>query len=234
MDDPLYVCSSCGLVHTDRGTPEETAKAWEEWPVNYDPSWPAARARQVYVAEFLVQHGLTKGVFDVSVGDGFFIKECRRRGIPATGLVQGRSRPGCYTGTIENNEVEGRFPVVCINWTLENTADPVAMLRWARAYGDHVVVATSSRILVPFKKPLWAYIDRSPVHLHPQFFSFETLRSTMGHAGLAVGINNRYIDSDYLVVVGVDGEGWWSGDHPDKVIEFFNRWHEDTKCYARD
>jgi len=157
------------------------------------------------------------------MGDGFFLEECDRRGAATKGTNL----------AFEDNEYSNHHEVVCINWTLENTSDPVGMLRWAAKHGNYVCVAMSSRIMVPFRKPLWAYIDKSPGYLHPNHFSYNTLRSTMGFAELAPHFVNRYIDTDYLVVIAVAGEQWWAGDHPDKVIDFFERWHEDTKCYAK-
>jgi len=221
MDAPLYVCEDCGLVHADRKAPE----AWDEWPDNYNPTWPAARARQVYVAEFLKSHNLCNDVFDISMGDGFFLDECTRRGADTYGM----------TDTVEGSQYSGHHEVVCINWTLENAADPVGMLKWAKEHGDYVCVATGSRILVPFKKPLWAYLDKSPTWLHPNHFSASTLCAALNKAGLGPLQFNRYMDTDHLVIIaGPDEFDTWARDNPDDVIDFFERWHEDTKCYARD
>ena len=220
MDDPLYTCNTCGLVHADRRAPE----AWVEWPENYNPTWPAARARQVYVAEFLKQHNLLSDVFDISMGDGFFLDECERRGTKTSGTNE----------TITEDFDADHHEVVCVNWTLENTADPVGMLKWARDHGDYVCIATGSRILVPFKKPLWAYLDKSPTHLHPNHFSVSTLSRALYEAELYPVEFNRYVDTDHLVVIAkVTGMKYPTWDRPDDVIDFFERWHEDTKCYAR-
>jgi len=218
MREPLYVCDGCGLVHADR----KPTGTWDSWPENYHPSWPASRARLVYVAEFLDQHGLMDDIFDISEGDGFFLRQCRMRGAKAEGMNEPFETAN-----------KRRYKVVCINWTLENTSDPVGMLRWARDHGEYVCIAMGSRILVPFKKPLWAYLDDSPSYLHPNHFSFGTLRSTMGQAELTPHKVNRYLDTDHLVVIGVTGESWWTGDNPKEVIRYFERWHEDTKCYAK-
>lgn len=223
MKEPLYTCEGCGLVFADRKSSEETFQAWEGKIDNYDPTWPAARARLVYVAEFLKQNGLCNDVFDISMGDGFFMEECQRRGAMTAGMNDNFVGYGM-------DKVE----VICINWTLENTADPVGMLRWAGKHAKYVCVATGSRILVPFKKPLWAYLDDSPAYLHPQHFSRGTLSSTMGYAGMAPHATNRFMDTDYLVSIAhVGTEQWWAGDNTNKVIEWFERWHEDSKCYAR-
>lgn len=243
IDEPLFVCCGCGLVHTDVLSAASTVAAWNAKPENYVPSWPMARARLFFTAEFLDQSiGLAgKRVLDVSAGDGFFLEECRRRNAEVSGMAQSSADAestlargiSCRIGSIETTKDVGRHDVVCINWTLENTANPMGMLAWAAERGKYVCVVTGSRILVPFKKPLWAYIGKCPPYLHPQRFSFNTLRWAMAEAGLKAKHWNRYIDSDWLAIIAERGAGERIPDKPSDVIGFFTRWHQDTGHYER-
>jgi hypothetical protein len=103
--------------------------------------------------------------------------------------------------------------------------------------GGHIVVATGSRILVPFKKPLFTYLSRAPADVHCFRFSANSLQTALGKAGFKTIATNRYLDNDILCVLGqkTDGVSPTSAlvDHPLEVLSFFERWHQDTLHYLK-
>ena len=85
-----------------------------------------------------------------------------------------RGGAGCSSGwprvsIIEDFKSDRQFDIVTLNWTLENTGDCMDVLERARKLlnpDGHICVATGSRILVPFKKPLSTYFSDNPADLH--------------------------------------------------------------------
>jgi hypothetical protein len=106
--------------------------------------------------------------------------------------------------------------------------------------GGHLVIAESSRMLVPFKKPLHYYLPKSvKTDLHPWHFSANTLRSLFALSGFEIAYINRYLDQDNLIVIGrkeqsqrkmLDAATGWS-DSYEKIIEFFGAWDEITQNF---
>ena len=99
------------------------------------------------------------------------------------------------------------------------------------------MVATGSRRLVPFMKPLQYYVAPN-IDVHPFHFSAKCMKGLLAAAGFETTSINRYIDSDYLVAVGRKAEAGaeipWQGDDADAVLDFFVRWHQDTQDHFKD
>ena len=129
------------------------------------------------------------------------------------------------------------YDIVTLLWTLENCGSAKAVIQAAKRMlkpGGKLIVATGSRILVPFKKPLWAYIDDSPADLHPWRFSVRTLINLLSANGFELSHTNSTATSDYLVASAIihgDASPIGLVDDHNEVIDFFNRWHEDTVKY---
>ena len=102
----------------------------------------------------------------------------------------------------------------------------------------YIVVATGSRILVPFKKPLHYYISDYSGDTHPSRFSVNSLHNLLASSGFKESHVNRYIDTDYLVVAYQKTEKSAKfevrKDDYLKVIDFFRRWHKETADYYGD
>ena len=96
-----------------------------------------------------------------------------------------------------------------------------------------LVVATGSRILVPFKKPLHTYLSTTPIDTHAFRFSANTLQALFIISGFKIVHINRFIDTDYLVIIGEkirkEDSTAYPTDNYNDVLEFFRRWHEETK-----
>lgn len=212
----VYVCMGCGFVHVkQRRSSEEIAASWDAiYGEGYTAMWPAVFARLSYVTEWYEQsYGWAgKSVLEIGAGEGRFLEMVRDRGAHPVGLDP--SAANCakirakdifaHHGTAEQCGTVGTFDVVAILWTLENCQDCIRMLEIARdnlADGGHVLVATGSRILVPFKKPLSSYFSQNPADTHCFRWSRTTLLNAMVIANLDPIQVNDDVHCDWLVEV---------------------------------
>jgi 2-polyprenyl-3-methyl-5-hydroxy-6-metoxy-1,4-benzoquinol methylase len=245
--EPPVICQGCGFVYVqNRRSSAEIAKSWDDlWGEGYSSKWPMVQARLTYVVEWFEQevtYWNRKDVLDVGAGEGDFAIMLRGRDANVTPLdpcaanVISMSKRSFYQATLgtiqsyaeQTSKTGQKFDVVTILWTLENSGDCVEMLRLA---GDllkpngHVVVATGSRILVPYKKPMSHYFSKNPQDLHAWRFSRNTLATAMSKAGLKTVAENRWQDGDWLVMAGQKrDDGLFYHDDPAKVMAFFEGW----------
>ena len=255
---PIHVCKDCGFIYVRRRrSAEDIARSWSDelFGGAYTARIPAVAARQTYVAEYLDDaidlHG--KSVCDIGGGEGLFGELLQRPPYGARVFAVEPSESNCaqmtergienFCGTIEEYTAlpgadRRRFDAVTIMWTLENCQDCVGMLTAANAAldeGGHIVVATGSRILVPFKKPLHTYLSKTPIDTHAFRFSANSLRSLLTSTGFEIVAVNRFVDTDYLVVVGRKAAGAEKTPRPTddwrEVLDFFARWHRETEAH---
>ena len=258
---PIHVCRGCGFVYVrERRAAARIADDWSDelYGAGYTARIPAVRARQVYVAEFAHSAiGLRgKTICDIGGGEGQFLEIVRGPDYGADVFAIEPSQENCrsmkaagidcFAGTIEQfvaspEARDRRFDVVTIMWTLENCQSCRAMLNAAHELlvdGGHVVIATGSRILVPFKKPLHYYIGDNPTDTHAFRFSTNTLAGLLAVSGFRQELVNRYIDSDILCVLGRkssrDEHIPWRGDDWRDVVDFFERWDRETRTHFAD
>ncbi|MBO6947058.1 MAG: class I SAM-dependent methyltransferase [Rhodospirillales bacterium] len=263
---PLHVCSACGFVQAAyRRTPEALQKMWAEEiyraddakisDKTYTARIPAVVARQTFAIEFLAENVDIKGksLCDIGAGEGQFLEMLRapRFDMDVFGIEP--STENCaildelgfanFPGTMEEYAAnsDGRtFDVASLIWTLENCQSASGVLAAAHDVvkpGGHLVMATGSRILMPFKKPLQYYLGPN-VDAHPFHFSANALTSLMHKAGFKVIAHNRFIDSDYMVLIGErveSGDGLpLPKDDGHDVVDFFERWHRETQTHYAD
>jgi len=252
----------------ERRPPEAIQKAWAEElyraddaarlsNTTYTARLPAVHARQVFAADFLAEAVALPGkrVVDIGAGEGDFLAMLGRPPYSAAGYAVEPSAANCkllatagidaYHGTMEAYAADPanakrRFDVATLLWTLENCQSASGVLKAAAAIledGGHVLVATGSRILVPFKKPLQYYFGAN-MDVHPFHFSVNCLKGLLAVAGFEATHVNRYIDSDYLAVIGRKAAPGtnipWRGDDADAVLAFFARWHRETQDHYKD
>lgn len=245
-NEPPVVCMNCGFVYVrNRRSPEDVAKSWDDiWGNGYTSEWPAVKARLFYVAEWLDQAiGLKgKSLLEIGAGEGTFLEMARDRGAwPPCGIEPCKDNVRrmrdknieTFEATVESCKLEQKFDVVCLLWVLENCADCIGMLKRAREWlkpDGHLVVATGSRILVPYKKPMSSYFSDNRPDTHCFRFSHETLCAALQKSGLGPhGESSRFWDSDWLVRVAkptppLDIRG--PVDDPREVLDFFRSWSE--------
>ena len=239
------VCNDCGFLYVPwRRSAEEIADCWSDdiYPTDgYDPNWPGVKARLFYVAEYFDQLAgwKDKEVLEIGAGRGWFLNEIRNRGADVWGIEP--SHENCktlhlmgipsYEGIVEDYPITRKFDVVCILWTLENCRDCIAMLKRAREClrrDGKLIVATGSRILVPFRKPLDSYFSTNPADTHCFRFSKNTLQGALNTVGISATFND-YLQNDVMIAVG-DKWTWVETilpfDDPEAVIEHFNQWEK--------
>jgi SAM-dependent methyltransferase len=258
---PLHVCADCGFVYVRaRRHAQAIADSWSDelYGTHYTARIPAVVARHAFVAEFahaaLALGG--KRVCDIGAGEGTFIDLLRGPSFGADvfgiepsaangKLMAGMGLPH-FVGTIEAYRQSpdvalGAFDVAMVLWTLENCQSCKTMLHAAYDLlkpGGHIVVATGSRILVPFKKPLQYYLGPGDQDTHCFRFSRNSLTAALANSGFRVVATNRDIDSDVLCVaaqkVGRDVELPRPKDDAGQVLDFFARWHVETQAHYKD
>ncbi len=257
----IFTCKDCGFVYVrERRSASEIA---EEWSKNifvnnsqkhyYTTKIPALKARQVFVADFIDSEvGLNnKYLCDVGAGEGEFLKivendyKAKVFGIePSKTLCEEltNSNINNFCGAIEEIKTKPnykkKFDIVTIMWTLEASSDPNEMLKISYELlkdDGLIVIATGSRILVPFKKPLYNYVNNSPVDTHPTRFTKNTLSLILKKHGFKVSSVNKYIDQDWLCIIAKKGKEnkKIQGDNYLEVIDFFERWHVESQRYKK-
>ncbi len=247
-NEPPVVCSNCGFLYVRNRRPaKEIAEDWNNiFGKGYTSEWPGVKARLFYVAEFFDQKYGWKGkrVLDIGAGEGTFLKFLQQRDAWVSGLdpsienctkIEGLGARA-YCQTVEDPIPEEKFDVVTILWTLENCQDCMRMLRFAHDCLEpdgQLMVATGSRILMPFKKPLSSYLSQNPPDTHCFRWSKETLFSALWRAEFRYLKTNDYLENDCLVCIGLpvqheDGpmliDSRELSNNPKDVIDFFSRW----------
>ncbi len=260
-DQPIHVCKGCGFVYVRRR--RSAARIADDWSdelyaSKYTARIPAIKARHVYVAELIdTTIGLKdKALCDIGGGEGQFADMIRAPEYGARVFAIEPSAANCermrdlgiesFTGTIEDyvaapEHAERKFDIVTVMWTLENCQSCRGMLDAAYRIlepGGHIVLATGSRILVPFKKPLRYYLGPNPADTHAFRFSANTLNGLLAVSGFEAAHVNRYIDSDILCLVAARTERAkeiaWEGDDWREVVDFFDRWAHESEAYYAD
>lgn len=257
-DQPIHVCCRCGFVYViKRRSHIAIAENWSYglYGQGYTPTTPLMKSRHWYVAEHINQKiGLSgKKLCDIGAGEGQFLTIAMEHyGADVFGVEP--SRANCellnksginnFTGTIEefsnNNGFEkGVFDIITMMWTLENTLSCRNMLKICRSLvkpGGFVVVATGSRILVPFVKPLHRYLSHNPADTHPFRFSANTLSCLLRSIGFTSELNDYLNDGILCALACADVEPapyLSGGDNCKEVCDFFARWHKES-LYYRD
>ncbi len=239
----IGICQVCGFCYVrDRRAAHEIAADWSNvYGAGYDPdNWPAVKARLYYVQEWLEEQYPGDGprsLLDIGAGTGTFLGILELPFLTEVhGLepsTAGSDNPRITRGSVEDDIDLGQFDFVTINWTLENCGDCIKMLDYARRRckpDGRVIVATGSRILVPFKKPLHTYLGDNSPDLHCFRWSAQTLDAAFAKAGLLSERINPFRECDWLVMAAqpVDGARVWKRDFPfdppQVVAEFFRAW----------
>jgi SAM-dependent methyltransferase len=238
----IGICQVCGFVYVrDRRAAHEIAADWSNvYGEGYDPDgWPAVRARLYYVRQWIAeQYGSLAGktLLDVGAGTGTFLKLWGENGRGLEPSAAGAHVGGIVHGSVEDDLDLGQFDFVTINWTLENCHDPIKMLDYARRRckpDGRVIVATGSRILVPYKKPLSCYLGDNAPDLHCFRWSRETLEAAFRRAGMWMDRVNPYAECDWLVMSAqhtiphdqTPGR-LYPFDPPQEVRDYFRLWQE--------
>lgn len=260
----LSICKGCGLIHAkQRRSAQAVADTWSNQlfgdpkvltAASYSARNPHVKARQTYVAEFIDTHlGLNgKKLVDIGAGEGQFLEIAQQYGANVFGVepsskncaqLQEKKIP-CFNGTAEayievlKTTAATKADIVTMMWTLECSGSPKSLL--ATAYqtlneNGNILIATGSRILVPFKKPLHTFLSPNPLDTHPIHLSFNSLKGLLAESGFEITHQNPYVENDILCIIGkkktLSEKTPWQKDDYLKVADFFERWHRDSLFY---
>ena len=114
-----------------------------------------------------------------------------------------------FNGSIEDANKTNKFnnfDVCSLIWTLCNCVEPIKVLNAIHGSlkdGGLLLISESSRILVPFKKPIYNFFlsERDASNIHPWFFSFNSLSNLLEICGFSIVASNRYFDENDLVII---------------------------------
>lgn len=256
----IHICKRCGLIYVKRRRPyRKIAEIWskELFGKKYTSKSPLMAARHVYAAEFLNQRLGLKGkkVCDIGAGEGQFLDIVRGYyGASVYGIEPSLSNCNMmkkmgirhFNGTLEEfleSPERGNFrpDIITMMWMLENATSCRDILKGAHRIlkgGGYLFVATGSRILVPFSKPLSLYLSSNPADTHPVRFSFNTLISMLAVNGFKTVFHNAYLNDNLLLGViakkcRVSGNARIKGDDFKEVRDFFKRWHIEEKSWIK-
>ncbi|WP_435163187.1 methyltransferase domain-containing protein [Candidatus Pelagibacter bacterium nBUS_25] len=221
----------------------------------YTAKIPAVIARHTYVLETILSklNLLNKEVCDFGAGEGDFLTMLKKK-INCKGFGIEPSKKNCalltknkiknFNGTIEEFYLlnkKKKFDVGTIMWTLCNTSNCFEIVSNASNLikkNGYIVVAESSRILVPFKKPLQMYFGKNNPDLHPFHFTKNSLSNLLVLNKFRPVFINRYIDSDYLLIIAkkIDRieEKNLKLDKAKDIKEFFKRWFKESQNYKKE
>ena len=196
--------------------------------IQYTSNNPIMRSRHYYSAIFINNHIKKKKIkfCDYGAGEGNFAKELLRvnnkisfnfsehsqRLFNLTKKIvklNSKKKFYCHNGTIEStisNKKFSNFDCASLLWTLCNCVDPLSVLdviHKSLKKNGLLLIAESSRILVPFKKPIYNFFvsKYETNNTHPWFFSYNSLSNLLEISGFRIVSSNRYYDENDLVVV---------------------------------
>tara|TARA_Y100001958_G_C21139507_1_gene478606 strand:+ start:159 stop:1049 length:891 start_codon:yes stop_codon:yes gene_type:complete len=260
----VNICKFSGLVTViNRRNDKKIANDWSKKifsnkfsKIKYSASIPAVVARQTYVLETLSNlKNLNKlKICDIGAGQGQFLTLLKEKypSVKTFGIEPSKKNSFLlkkaghknFCGTIQeyNKKIDykEKFDVITIMWTLVNTSSCLEMVKIANKMlkkNGIIILAESSRILVPFKKPLNLYFSPLKSDLHPFHFSKNSLSNLLIINKFDPFYINRYIDTDYLVIAAKKTASVKVNklkiDKYRDVANFFNRWHKETKIYKK-
>lgn len=259
----INISKYSGLVSVvKRRSSTEIAKEWSEKifgkkfsKSNYTSKIPAVIARHTYVMETMLSKLKisSKSVCDFGAGEGEFLKMLQKKinfypfGIEPSkkncALLK-KNKIKNFLGTVEDyykTKNEKKFDIITAMWTLCNTSNSFEVIKIASNLikeNGYIVIAESSRIMVPFKKPIQMYFGKNNPDLHPFHFSKNSLSNILLLNKFKPVYINRYIDSDYIVIIAKKIKKVEKKkikiDNYLKVKNFFKRWYKESLNYKHE
>jgi len=142
-----------------------------------------------------------------------------------------------HNGSIESsllNKMFKNFDAASLLWTLCNCVKPLEILETIhRSLKENglLLISESSRILVPFKKPIYNFFVQKyeTKNTHPWYFSFNSLSNLLEISGFRIIKNNRYYDENDLVIIAQKKNKKnhlpiIKKDNLQDVLKFFKEW----------
>lgn len=147
--------------------------------------------------------------------------------------------PKLENSSIELLNLKEKIDIGFLTWTLCNCIDPISVISSIKnniKKQGYLVVAESSRILVPFKKVIENYFVSSKKigHTHPWHWSVNSLLNIFKIFGFEPVKINRFHDVNDLVIIFQNNGNFKQKinfDNYKKVISFLKRWKLESKNY---
>ena len=228
---------------------------------HYTDNIPEMRARHYYILKYTddVLRIKNKKLFDFAFGQGGLLTlaldifKCRnlsgvehsKKNVLNLKRTLKKSRIKnikLYNSNIELLSLKKKAEIGFLTWTLCNCSDPVNIVQSLKnniKKNGFLIVAESSRILVPFKKVIQNYFVKSKKigHTHPWHWSLNSLLNIFKIFGFEPVKINRFYDVNDLVIVfknsGNFNQKIFFDDYK-KVINFLKRWKSESKNYKFD
>ena len=222
----------------------------------YTAKVPAVIARHTYVLETILEkiNINNKKICDLGAGEGQFLEMLKKKNIKCDLFGIEPSKKNCnllkkkniknFSGTVEEyNHIKKKrkFDILTLMWTLCNTSNCMDIIKAAHNLlnkNGYIVIAESSRMLVPFKKPIQMYFGKGNPDIHPFHFSKNSLTNLLLINKFKPVYINRYIDSDYLLIIAKKDvaihEKKIKLDNFRKVKYFFKRWYKESENYKNE
>ena len=260
----VNIAKFSGLVSVNkRRSSKEIADEWSKKIFGkkfsnskYTSRIPAVIARHVYVLETIINNLNIKNktLCDFGAGEGQFLEFLKQKklGCKLFGIepsiknckILSNKKINNFKGTVEDyskTKNKKKFDIVTLMWTLCNTSNSYDIINKASKLlknNGYIVIAESSRILVPFKKPIQMYFGKGNPDIHPFHFSKNSLSNLLIINNFKPIFVNRYIDSDYLLIIAkkinkIDKKNIRLDDYK-KVKNFFETWFKESKKYKKE
>lgn len=264
----LYVHPDTGVVTSElKMSPSDVLNYWSDKifsnpdPEQYTAHLPFAKSRLLYVLEtafnFVRSQKLNPSVIaDFAFGEGVLFELGQLHtdsSLSWTGTEGSKTLCDIQTkkGYTVYNKMLGdggycpvRADIGFITWTLCNCISPYDVLSEVHNYineNGYLVIAESSRVLVPFRKSLNDLLNKfNPADTHPYYFSSNSLQNLLRLCGFEPVFTNRYYDSDVLLVVAKKVDlnkslimDEFKFDNLDDIIEFFLEYKKHTRFIER-
>ena len=196
--------------------------------IKYTSNNPIMKSRHYYSALFLNQYLQNKNIelCDYGTGEGNFALEFKKinkkvnfnftehspdlfKKTKKKVLKINKNAFLSFNGSIEDsnkNKKFKNFDASSLLWTLCNCVKPIDVLNAIHSSlkkGGLLLISESSRILVPYKKPIYNFFvsEHAANNTHPWFFSYNSLSNLLEICGFSIVAANRYYDENDLVVV---------------------------------
>ncbi len=260
----LNIAKYSGLVSVvKRRSSKQIANTWSEKifgnkfsKEKYTAKIPAVVARHVYVLETIIDklNIRNKRICDLGAGEGQFFELLKEKKLNCKLFGIEPSKKNCeklkrkkidsFNGTVEDyhkSNNKKKFDLITLMWTLCNTSNCLDIINIANKLlnkDGYIVIAESSRMLVPFKKPIQMYFGKGNPDIHPFHFSKNSLMNLLIINKFKPVYINRYIDSDYLLIIAKKNnkinEELIKLDDYQKVKGYFKRWYKESLNYKRE
>ena len=255
-DEVLFVHRETGAVCADPSSDKlDVVEYWtsrifpSESDEDYDAHLPFAQGRLFYVFRTIVDHFRLSSADDISIADfaagqGLFL-DFLRSFSPSLKLFGTEHSPRLGSELRERGlavetsaiyrgmDTKFQADIATLNWTLSCCERPYDVVMGVRAHlpdAGYLVVAESSRVLVPYRKSLRDLLGHThPTHVHPWYFSAKSLCALLAAAGFRIEWVNRFFDSDVLLVIARKGDippkdTSFETDAANDVVNFFREY----------